>query len=177
MSAFDIDGDDIITVHGKDWDVHESCRVRTVIRAGDQEWVLNQLMHVVAPQGKQKRGNTAALDLKSQLGATNRLWVQRMLVDWTFTRGGLPMPISAESLKLLKQSYIDEIYQAIQDRQPKEEDVEEADDNGNEEEGTPFFDAALPSIAGDIESIDGERLMEDLISGPVKRPRNHLSKS
>ncbi len=174
MSAFDTDGDDIITVHGKDWDTNESCQMRTVIRAGDEEWVLNQLMQVAMPQGKQKRGGSDGMDLKSQLGATKRLWVQRMLQSWTFTRGGLPMPISGESLKLLKQSYIDDIYNALQARQPKTPELEVSE---GDEEGTPFFGNVSTFTAGDIDTIDGEELMQDLIAGPVKRPRNHLSRS
>lgn len=170
MGAFDANREDVITIRNSRWEPHESCRARTIVRAGDEEWVLNQQMLIQQKKGnrKQRRAggfrkqDEAELDIKSQLGATNRLWVQRMLVDWTFTKGGQPIEISSESMKLLEQSYVDYIYEEIMKHQPHEEEEEKGDDGDDgyseEADDSPFFGDASTSTDGGMNRHAQEEL-------------------
>src|SRR4051812_47515818 len=106
MGAFDVKADDIITIRNpKTWDSHEQCRARTTVLVADEEWVQNQLVKI--KQDAQSQGNRAfrrqknAMSFDAQMGASKRLWVFRMLVDWTFQKDNMPMPLSLESVKQL----------------------------------------------------------------------------
>lgn len=153
MGAFDVKEDDIITIHGPKWDAHEQVLARTTVLVADEEWVTNQLMKIKSDfEGKGnrafRRSKQASMSLESQIGAANRLWVFRMLKSWTFTKDGQPMPLSLESVKMLRQDYLDYIYEQIMKAQPKDEDEETEEDD--EEEGTPFTASASHSIADEI---------------------------
>ncbi len=138
------------------WEPHESVTVRTVVTVEDEEAVNNQVMKMVSNFGKGKKNQ--ALDIQSNLGATRRLWIQRMLVSWTFTKNGMPIPISAESLKQLKGSYLDRIYDAIQAEQEQyEQDEDEAE-----------------NFTSDASSITEEASSEPI---PIEMSRNYLLKS
>lgn len=196
MGAFDANRTDQITIRDEaNWEPHEQVTARTIVRAGDEEWVLNQQMQILPKSGNRKqrraqrfqRQQDAGIDIKSQLGATNRLWVQKMLTGWTFTRNGRPvefllsgnnevddrymMRVMAE----IDQSYIDFIYEQIMNAQPKQavQDAqdEEEDDDQNDEGGSPFFGDASNSTDGDTGKTGEE-------SSPASnQPRNFLSKS
>ena len=150
MGAFDVKADDIIVIRNPKWEPHEQVRARTTVLVADEEWVTNQLIKI--KQEMQSQGNRAfrraksSMSIEAQLGAANRLWVSRMLVDWTFTKDGLPMPCNLESVKLLRQDYLDYIYEQIMAAQPHEED-EETEQGGEEED---------PTMSGALRSIDGE---------------------
>lgn len=177
MSAFDApkDRDDIITVRDKkNWDPHESCRIRTVKRGGDEEWVTNQLLRLKSQalkkqKSRSRRNQQTGIEIESNLAAANRLWVQRMLVDWTFTKNGVPMPINDQSMAMLDQSYIDYIYDQLQDAQPEDDDEEEESEE-DDEEGSAFFANASDSTDGDI---DPQEEMES----EERNNRNYLLRS
>lgn len=183
MPAFDAprDREDIIIIRDeKHWDPHESARARTVVRVADEEWVKNQQIFIRPKKGNraQRRAQgglqrqDADVDIKNQLGAVNRLWVQRMLVDWTFTKDGMPMPISSESMKLLDQSYVDYIYEAIMDAQPKDpddDDTEQGEDEDDDSDEDPTLDAASLSIVGEMSNLDEEQPEEPSVRNYLKK--------
>ena|SRR5579859_4610998 len=171
MGAFDVKADDIITIRNPKWDAHESVRTRTTVLVADEEWVTNQLVKI--KQDAQQQGNRAFrrqknnMNMEAQLGAANRLWVFRMLVDWTFTKDGLPMPLSLESIKQLRGDYLDYIYEQIMKAQPKDEDTEQGED---EEDADPTLPVALHSINGATSRVVKAQSGEN-------GTRNFLSKS
>lgn len=172
MGVFDEQADDIITIHAPSWEPHEECVARTVVKVGDFEWVQNQLVLIRQTSQPKRRGafqQEGGLDIQAQAGAADRLWVFRMLKSWTFTRGGMPVPLSLQAVRELPQSVLNHIYNEIQKRQPREENETEAELRETEED-SPFFDDACDSIAGAMSNLD-EAPPED----PGKR--NYLTKS
>lgn len=161
MGAFDVKADDVIVIKGPKWEPHESCQARTTVLVADEEWVTNQLVKI--KQEAQAQGNRAFrrqknnMSMEAQIGATNRLWVFRMLVDWTFTKDGVPMPLTLESVKQLRQDYLDYIYEAIMAAQPKdeEEETEQGDD-----ETDPTSSGVLPTISGVSNRVAKEQSSE-----------------
>ncbi|HET8910677.1 MAG TPA: hypothetical protein VFN23_04390, partial [Ktedonobacteraceae bacterium] len=131
MGVFDEKQDDIIIIRDeKNWEPHEQCCARTVVKVADFEWVQNQLVLIKQTANKSRRGafqRDAQMDIQAQTGAADRLWVFRMLVDWTFTKGGQPMPLSLEAVKQLPQHVLNFIYNKIQEAQPKEDGEEDAE--------------------------------------------------
>lgn len=189
MGVFDERADDVIIIHSPDWEPHEQCEARTVVKVADYEWVQNQLVQIKQSAARQrKRGafqQDADIDIQAQTGAADRLWVYRMLKSWTFTRNNQPVLLSLEAVRCLPQSVLNCIYQEIQRHQPKgtDEDSESQSDRSDaedgEEAGSAFFDAVLPSIAGGISSSDVEELFpnEEEEEEKGKQPsRNYLLK-
>jgi hypothetical protein len=160
MGVFDEQADDIITIHASNWEPHEECVARTVVKVSDFEWVQSQLVLIKQSSQTKRRGafqKDVGLDIQAQTGAADRLWVFRMLKSWTFTRGGQPVPLSLEAVRQLPQSVLNYIYNEIQERQPKEEGEEKAEPrstDGEEEEGSLFFDDASDSIDGEMSNPD-----------------------
>lgn len=173
MGAFDTN-DGIITIHNPKWDAHETVTVRTIVTVADEIWVKNQFLKI-QQTGKKKaaRGGIqqtdASVEMQSQLGAANCLWVFRMLKSWTFTKGGQPVPVSLEACKQLRQDYLDYIYEQIMAAQPKDEEEET-------EQGEDDDDAEDPTLLDASDSIDGE--MSNLVEMPSEEPtiRNYLKR-
>jgi len=204
VGAFTTKGKDIITIRDEEhWDSGEYCAARTVVLSGDEEWVLNRQMAVeLSRQGNRKQRRRAGgfrkeqdidLELDNQMGATRRLWVQKMLESWVFFDDeGTPIPFvksgvnkdddkkASKIMQFFKQDYIDFIYEAIMAAQPKEaqEDEEEGDDE-DEEEGSPFFESASISTDGktDSRALINQDLKNGMRSTETASPRNFLMKS
>src|SRR6185503_17474423 len=155
MGAFDAKRQDTIEIHGPEWDDHEFCTARTIVRSGDEEWVLNQQMLIQMPKGNRKQRRAAGafqkqqdkdVEFKSQVGASKRLWVQKMLESWTFTMNGMEMPFEKSGqneladkrmtkiMQALDTSYIDYIYEQIEAAQPKQASEDEQGDDEEEDE-------------------------------------------
>jgi hypothetical protein len=194
----------IITIcDEKNWDAGEYVKARTVVLSGDEEWVLNQQMLIEMPkQGnrKQRRASgfqkqkNADIAFKNQVGATRRLWVQKMLEEWViygdegqeipFAKSGEDEKTDKQMGKImqgLKQEYIDFIFEAIQDAQPKEvkqEEQEEEEDEEDDEEGSPFFDNASSSIVGETSNSGrtSQELTNFLENMETPNHRNFLAK-
>lgn len=176
MGVFDERDDDIITIHAPSWEPHEECVVRTVVKVSDFEWVQNQLVLIKQNSQQKRRGafqQESGLDIQTQTGATDRLWVFRMLKSWTFTKNGMPVPLSLQVVRGLPQNVLNYIFNEIQCRQPKEENETEANlrKTGEEgEEGSNFISDAFDSIDGDT-----SRDVEEPSVGHGRR--NYLTKS
>lgn len=174
--------DDIIIVRNeKGWDSHESCRIRTFVRAEDREWVENQLLLLEQEKRKQskwKRQEAGGIEIKNNLAAANRLWVQRMIVDWTFTKGGVVMPLQpanerSRSMRLLHDDYIEYIYRAFADAQPDTDDPTPPEENNEESEE----DQDQSNFTGGASaSTDGEMTSDEERQGQTSS-RNYLLKS
>lgn len=203
MGAFDAKREDIITIRNeKNWEPHESCTARTIVRSGDEEWVLNQQMLIQMPKGNRKqrrlggfrKEESEEVKFKSQVGAARRLWVQKMLESWTFTANGQPIEFRRSGqnekddqymsrvMQQLDSAYIDFIYEAIMDAQPKEakqDEEEDDDDEEDDDEGSPFFANASPSTVG--ETFKRERTNQALMNGlpntETTSHRNFLARS
>jgi hypothetical protein len=126
MGAFD-QIDDTITIHSDKWDAHEQVTARAVATVADEEWVNNQVLIMKKAEKKNK-----GLDFDSQLGATRRLWLERMIVSWTFTKNGQPVPVSKAAINKLPSKYADYIYEQIN---AANEDPDEEEDGGDGQEG------------------------------------------
>jgi hypothetical protein len=190
MGGFDTETK--ITIRNPKWDPGEEAEARVIPTAGDKQWVLDQqLLFNQRNKGNraQRRGGYGGLsepvsdiDMKSQLGAVHRLWVQRMLLSWTIMKKGqiIPLPPLANEkersrvLAALSDSYVEYIYAAILKEQPKEDEADEDEEEEEEDEGTPFIDDASHSIAIDINTSEGD--WSDLL--PLNEgSRNYLTKS
>lgn len=123
MGAFD-KLNDTLEVHSDKWDAHESATVRLKVNVGDEEWVNNRVLKM--KQGKKGKN----LDFQSQLGATKRLWLERMIVSWTFTQDGHPVEVSSAAITALPSTYADFIYDAINDEN-EDEELEDEEDEEN----------------------------------------------
>lgn len=194
MGGFDTEKT-IIIRDEKNWDPGEQCKVHTIPTAGDKQWVLDQqLLFNQKNKGNraQRRGGYGGLaqqgddvELKSQLGAVHRLWVQRMLVSWTIMKKGqiIPLPETEKErsrvLALLNDSYVEFIYDAILKEQPKEEEDDEENEEGdNEDGGTPFIGDAWNFTDGKTGETElAQELMSGSESMEIPRSRNHLMKS
>lgn len=119
-SAFD-DNDTTIVIHAPHWSGHEMVTARIVPTVEDEEWVNNQVL--VMKSNAQKQG----MDFSAQLGATRRLWLERLIVSWTFTSKGQPVLFSSKAVKKLPTHYADYIYDEIMSHQPKMSQEEEDD--------------------------------------------------
>jgi len=115
MGAFDY-GDKTIEIHAPTWDAHEVVVARTVPTLDDEEWVNNQVLEL--KQADEEDGKPG-LDINSHLGATRRLWIERMMVSWTLTKNGMPVPLTPKAVKQLPTVYADYIYDEINKAQPK----------------------------------------------------------
>lgn len=171
MGVFDIREDDIFEIRNPKWG-NEYCRARATVVVEDEEWVNNQLIKI--KQDAQQTGNRAfrrqkqPLSFDAQMGATNRLWVFRMLVDWTFTKNNMPMPLSLEAVKQLPQHVLDYIYEQIMKVQPKDEDETEQGEDENDTD--PTMKPVSLSIVGAVSKAEKKQSSET-------GPRNFLSKS
>lgn len=156
------------------WDAHETVTARVVVTMADEEWVNNQVTKMVLGTIKPRKGKKAQpLDIQSNLGATRRLWVERMLQSWTLTKDGRPVSIAgpeerARALKALPSHYVDKIYDAIMAEQPEFPDEEPRDEEDEESGDSDFFGAAIGPTAA---NLDEEPMQETL------RGRNYLLKS
>lgn len=199
MGAFDAGRKDVITIRGENWEPHESCTARTIVRSGDEEWVMNQQMLIHMPKSNRKqrrfggfrKEEAGEIEFENQIGAAKRFWVQKMLESWTFTANGQPIEFRRSGqnklddqymnkiMRQLDQDYIDYIYEAIMDAQPKEarEDNEEEDEDESDEEGSPFFASALPSIDGETGNHAPTASMNGLKNTETTSSRNFLAKS
>ncbi|SRR5581483_7192628 len=79
------------------WDAHEQIIVRGVFTAGDQEEMEN------ASASLHGKGKNRALEVKT--GSARRKLLELMIVDWTLTAGGKPVPVSPENIALLPANY------------------------------------------------------------------------
>src|SRR5437660_1410325 len=84
MGVFDEKQDDVITIRDEEnWESHEQCRVRTVVKVSDFEWVNNQLVVIRQSASKQQRRGAfqreKQMDIQALTGASDRLWVFKML--------------------------------------------------------------------------------------------------
>lgn len=199
MGAFDAKRQDIITIRDeKTWEEHESCRARTIVRSGDEEWVMNQQMLIQMPKNRKQRRmggfrkeENADIEFENQIGAARRLWVQKMLESWTFTANGQPIEFKrsghnkqddqymSKVMKALDTTYIDFIYEAIMDAQPKEakEDTQEEEEDENDEEGSPFFGNASHSTDGETSRAATMALLNGSTNTEKTSHRNFLAKS
>lgn len=201
MGAFDAKRQDVIDIRDeKNWDSHESCTARTIVRSGDEEWVMNQQMLIQMPKNRKQRRmggfrkeENSDIEFENQIGAARRLWVQKMLESWTFTANGQPIEFKrsghnkqddqymSKVMKALDTTYIDFIYEAIMDAQPKEakEDAQEEEEDEGEEEGSPFFENALPSTGGETSrpGRTNQGLTSFLENMETPNHRNFLAKS
>lgn len=178
MGVFDDKADDVITIRDeKNWEPHESATVRTVVKVSDFEWVQNQLVQIKQGALSQRRGafqRDQAMNIQALTGASDRLWVFRMLKSWTFTKAGQPVELTLKNVQQLPQSVLNFIYNEIMKRQPKEEEESGPEfETEQKEEGSAFFDAASLSTAGDISSSDVK--VQDESELPASR--NFLPKS
>lgn len=147
MGAFS--NKDTVELHADWWEPHEVAVVRYRVKGADEEWVKNRQLLIeqendrrFARGGIQREDSTTRI--KNQTGAIRRLWVQRMLVSWTFTDdNGRPVRITDESMGELLQEYIDYIYEEIMKRQPDRQQVVK----DGKDEGTPFI--SMPSSTTD----------------------------
>jgi hypothetical protein len=173
MGVFDEKDDDLITIHAPNWDPHEECVARTVVKVSDFEWVQNQLVLIKQNTQSTRRGafqQDVGIDIQAQTGAADRLWVYRMLKSWTFTKNGMPVPLTLQAVRELPQSVLNYIYNEIQKRQPKEEEEEEAELRPTGEENGSNF-------TGDVFAFtDGAMSRRDLELSNEHGPRNYLTK-
>lgn len=154
------------------WDPHETVTFRVVVTAFDEEWVNNQIIKYLTPTMQSNRmgaKKNTKVDIQSNVGAAKRLWVQRMITDWTLTRGGHKVDISSpvereKAMKLLPGHYLDRIYDAIMAEQPREEDEEAEQDFTS--------DASATTEDQGVEEVEVEP-----IPTPMTASRNYLSKS
>ena len=163
MGVFDIREDDIFEIHHPSWG-NEYCRARKTVVVADEEWVNNQLIKI--KNDFQNQGNRAfrrskqAMSIDAQIGATNRLWVFRMLVDWNFTKDGMPMPLKLEAVQQLPQSALDYIYEQIMAEQPKDEDEQGENEEGTDPTSTPAIastNGASSRVTKDLSNEAGTR--------------------
>lgn len=163
MGAFDTNTpDSLLVIHNPKWDAHETVTVRTIVTVADEIWVKNQFLKI-QQTGKKKFGRGgirhagADVEMQSQLGAANCLWVYRMLKSWTFTKNNQPVAVSLEAVKQLRQDYLDYIYEQIMAAQPKDEETEQGEDEDDDSDEDPTSDAASLSIVGEMSSLDEEQ--------------------
>lgn len=191
---------DIITIRDeKNWEPGESCEARTFVRSGDEEWVLNQQMSIQMPKNRKQRRQggfrkeeTGDIEFENQIGAARRLWVQKMLESWTFTDEDEHPILFKKSghnkqddqymskvMKALDTTYIDFIYEAIMDAQPKEakEDAQEEEEDEGDEEGSPFSANVLPSTDGETSNPGVMALVNGSTNTEKTSHRNFLAKS
>lgn len=171
MGVFDTPkgNDDIIEIRNPEWDPGEMCRARKTILVEDREWVENQQIRIKRSGNRAQRRHggfqqTEDIDIQPVLGESDRLWVFRMLVDWTFTKNGMPMPLKLESVKQLPDHVLDYIWDAIQAAQPKK------DIPGMEDSENPTSIGAFATTVGAMSKED-----PDLLDGPGTR--NYLTRS
>lgn len=174
MGAFDTDTQDsLLTIRNPKWDAHESCVVRTIVKVSDEIWVKNQFLKI-QQTGKKKFGRggiqqqTGDVEMQSQLGAANCLWVYRMLKSWTFTKNDMPMPLSLEAVKQLRQDYLDYIYEQIMAAQPKDE-TEQGEDGDDDDDEDPTIEPVSTSIDGAMNLDELEQPEEPTIRNYLKR--------
>ena len=135
MGAFD-NNDKTIEIHSKHWDNNEMVEARVGVTLEDEEWVNNQLLKLkqAAQSNKgKKQQQKQGLEIEFYLGATRRLWIERMIVRWTLTKGGMPVPLSSLAIKQLPTHYADFIYDQIMEAQPVMSEEEEEDFLGDAE--------------------------------------------
>lgn len=171
MGAFEASNgqQDELEVRNPKWDAHETCVIRTFVRAEDREWVENKLLLLEQEKRKQSRWKRqeSGIEIKSNLAAANRLWVERMLKSWTFTKGGVVMPLApasarSQSMRLLNDEYVEYIYRAFADAQPDTDDPTPPEDGQEEDEDhSNFTESALLSTDGET-SEDEENPAESI---------------
>ncbi len=123
MGAFD-KNEETVTIHSKLWENHETVTIRVTPTLEDEEWVNNQVARMITPN---KGARNKGIAIESNMGATRRLWIERMIVNWTFTKNGMSVPVSRNAIRQLPTPYADFIYEKLMEYQP-ELDEEEEDD-------------------------------------------------
>lgn len=127
MGAFD-KNEETVTIHSKLWEPHETVTIRVTPTLEDEEWVNNQVARMITPtKGARNRG----IAIESNMGATRRLWIERMIVAWTFTKGGAPVPVTRAAIRQLPTPYADFVYNELMKYQPDLDEEEEEDFFGN----------------------------------------------
>ncbi|HTJ49438.1 MAG TPA: hypothetical protein VL443_08310 [Cyclobacteriaceae bacterium] len=76
------------------WDAHEQAIIRGTYTAGDMESVSN------AAVTSNKDGK-----ISYQAGSARTKLLERMIIDWTFTRNGQKIPVTPASIKRLPHNY------------------------------------------------------------------------
>lgn len=177
MGVFDIPKgkDDIIDIRNPEWDEGEQCRARKTVLVKDREWVENQQLQIKRARGNRQQRRHGGfqqaddIDIQAAFGEVDRLWVFRMLVDWTFTKDGMPMPLTLEAVRELPQDVLNYIYDEIMDAQPKPKEPPKAKQGGKESEN--------PTLIGASGSIVGVSSKEDREPSDESGSRNYLTKS
>lgn len=172
MGVFDTPkGDDnIIEIRNPEEWGSEYCRARKTIMVADREWVENQQVQIKRAggnRGRRRHGFQQAEDIDIQFasGESDRLWVFRMLIDWNFTKDGMSMPLTLESVKELPDHVLDYIWDTIQAAQPAPKTVpggEEGSEN--------------PTLIGVSGFIGGAMSKEDPTLREDPGERNYLTK-
>ncbi len=109
MGAFDRKPDILLPDDDKDkkaaeafrkkwkWDPHEQIIIRGVFTAADQAEMENASSHLTG------KGKNRSIDIKT--GDARLKLLQRMIVNWTLSEGGRPVPVTAENIQRLPANY------------------------------------------------------------------------
>ncbi len=158
------DTNDTLEIHAPNWLAHETVTARYIPTAEDEAWVHNQLIKYQTDRDRTNRSlqRNKATAMENHTGEAKLLWVERMIVSWSFTRNGQPIAVSRASVRAMKLSYVDHIYDEIMKHQEPF--------GQSEEEAENFTPPASITTEAHMES-------EDLVETPAKASRNYLSKS
>jgi hypothetical protein len=106
--------------------------IKTVMKAGDDAWIQDQLVRTEIGQKLKKEG----MNLKIQVGTTKLASVKRMVKGWNILQTvrqsdgsaiEVPLIYSPENVEELPKTYYDFIAKEISDRNPDMDEQEEQD--------------------------------------------------
>lgn len=84
------------------WEPHEQVVLKGSITVADQEYVTDQY-------GKSGKGG----NVEMQMGKGRFAILDRMIMSWTFTRNGQPVPVNANMIRKLPARYSNAILEVV----------------------------------------------------------------
>lgn len=118
------------------WDAHEIIFIRGTYTAADQEIVEN------ASASVERNGKKSSLKLNS--GTARRKLLERMIVKWTLTDRGIPVPVTPETIGKLPSNY----------RTPVLEKIDEVSGGMDEEEQEELLTSASEPTGASSETMN-----------------------
>lgn len=86
------------------WDAHEQIIIRGQFITADQE-AMENASSTIDGKGKKRK-------IEMRTGSARRTLLERMIVDWTLTKGGKPVPVTPENIGKLPTNYRKPILEA-----------------------------------------------------------------
>jgi hypothetical protein len=108
------------------WDAHEQVILKGSMDVSDQKYTANKMGRM----GKNSQ-------IEVLMGEGRYALLERMIISWTFTKNGMPMPLNSSSIGRLPSAYSTPILNAI----------DEINTGMSEEEQEDFLDSAsVPTV-------------------------------